>query len=438
LEEILTISPENQRGLEDAALRGRVSSPSKDAIGLLMLAYYYPPENASGALRPFRFVKYLRKQGYRPEVVSRGTAASQESCKQVHRTSSPEYGSRFTAAAAGMIRVLERTILPYNDQLPWIPYAIATARRVNREHPVLAVMSTSPPVGSHLAAAWIKHEFKIPWIADFRDPLLGNPSRTRRWAAGYDAFLEGLVMRHADVIITNTDNSMETVRSRYPRMAHKIHLIWNGFDPEESIEARPIPSRRYRLLLHAGTLYGGRHPGMLLESLKRLISSGSVDTQTLRLRFIGDSEGSTQDWYKSADLPSLISSGWVDYSDRAVPLEEARREMAEADFLLLLDLNQLGIGAQVPGKVFEYIRIGRPILVFTARDSSTSRLLAKSGIPYVCVYQSDPPAEVDRKVSAFLSLPTRPVAPSEWFQTNFNAITQTQVLIDLLASVARK
>ena len=112
--------------------------------------------------------------------------------------------------------------------------------------------------------------------------------------------------------------------------------------------------------------------------------------------------------------------------------------MAEADYLLLLDLNELGTGSQVPGKLFEYIRIGRPILAFTVRDSSTSRLLAQSGIPYQCVYQSDSSDEVDRKVSAFLSLQSRPVAPSDWFQTNFNAVAQTQKLADLFASSTRR
>ncbi|HEY1754868.1 MAG TPA: glycosyltransferase [Bryobacteraceae bacterium] len=420
----------------DTPLLERAPAPSEDAPGLLMVAYYYPPQNASGAQRPFRFAKYLRRLGYRPQVISRDLTEVGQSSSEVHRTCPAGEGAGLTEAAAICIRLAERTILPYSDQLPWAPYAVATARLVAKENPPSVVFSTSPPVGAHMAAAMIKREFDIPWIADFRDPLLGNPFRTRRWANSYDAFLERVIVRHADLIVTNTDRSTEMIRSRYPRLAHKVHLIWNGFDPEEDIGPLPIPSRTHRLLLHAGTLYGGRHPGMLLESLKRMISSGSFDPRSLRVRLIGDSGGGDA-WRERSDLASLVSAGWVEYVNRAVPLQEARREMSEADYLLLLDLNELGTGSQVPGKLFEYIRIGRPILAFTVQDSSTSRLLAEAGIPYQCIYQSDAPGEVDRKVAAFLSLPTRPVAASEWFQTSFNAVAQTQTLANLAGSLVR-
>jgi hypothetical protein len=438
LDESLTNNPQSQKGLTNVAIQERGQTRSEEASGVLIFAYYYPPVNASGSLRPGRFAKYLQRQGYRPEIVTPGVAGDQESCKGVHGTTPVGNGGRLTKTAATLVRFLERTILPYSDQLPWVPYAIATAHSVMQKRPISVVFSTSPPVGTHLAAAWIKHKFGVPWIADLRDPLLGNPCRTVRWAKAYDTLLENVIIRYADTIITNTDNCMETLRLRYPRMTEKIQLIWNGFDPEEAIQPLPIPHRDHRVLLHTGTLYGGRHPSMLLESLKRMISKGSLDTQRLHLRLIGDLENSNDPWLEKSDFANLVLAGWVECLNHAVPLEEARREMGEADYLLLLDLNQLGTGTQVPGKLFEYIRIGRPILAFTVRESSTSRILAKAGIPHVCVYQSDSCDEVDRKVSAFLLLETRPVAPSEWFQKHFNAVTQTQALADLFASLARR
>jgi glycosyltransferase involved in cell wall biosynthesis len=429
----VTSSYQEQKPGDVAAFQKKTGNPSGGTDSLLMFAYYYPPENASGAQRATRFVKYLRKQGYRTEVITRGKAEGPQSSDHVYRTATPGGGAGTFKAAGTFFRFVERTILPYRDQLPWMPTAIATARRVMQEHPTSAVFSTSPPLGAHLAAAWIKHEFGIPWIADFRDPVCGNPFRTRWWGKPYDAVLENVIIRYADAVIANTNTSVEMLRRRYPGMAHKVHLIWNGFDPEEPMEALPVASRTHKVLLHAGGIYGGRHPKLLLQSLNRMISTGSINAGKLRVRLIGEMDDYA--WFERSNFQALVAQGWVEYENRRFPLEDARREIAQADYLLLLDLNELGTGLQVPAKLFEYIRIGRPILAFTARDSASSHILAKSSIPHTCVYTNDTDSDIDRKMSEFLSYGTQPVAPSEWFQRNFNAVAQTRILTELLASL---
>ena len=37
---------------------------------VLLLAYHFPPDNASGSARPFRFYKYLPEYGYEPHVIT--------------------------------------------------------------------------------------------------------------------------------------------------------------------------------------------------------------------------------------------------------------------------------------------------------------------------------------------------------------------------------
>jgi len=139
------------------------------------------------------------------------------------------------------------------------------------ERPVVAVVSTSPPVATHLVARRLKRRFGVPWVADFRDPLRGNPFRTRRWFFPYDALLERMLFRNADALIANTDTLAEMWNRRYPEFSGKMSVIWNGFDPEDRIAPAVKASRGRRVLAHVGTLYGGRHPGRVLSSLVRLI-----------------------------------------------------------------------------------------------------------------------------------------------------------------------
>jgi chorismate-pyruvate lyase len=431
----LTAKLKEQKPLSDASFHREIRKGSGQTNGVLVLAFYYPPENESGAQRAFRFVKYLRKQGYLPQVVTRHKPGGQCS-DHVHATPAPGSEGALVKVAESSIRLLERTILPYSDQLPWVPAATATARRTMAGHPFSAVLSTSPPAGSHLVAARLKREFRVPWIADFRDPLSGNPFRTARWGKLYDAVLEKMIVRQADVVIANTDTFADTLRRRYPHWAHKVHLIWNGFDPEEPVLPLPLPERERKVLLHAGSIYGGRHPGLLLKSLSRMIARRAIELNQLQVRLIGHLE--TAGWSEGADFPALLQAGWVECVERLVPLADARREMALADYLLLLDLNELGTGTQVPAKLFEYIQIGRPILAFTVRDSAASRILAQAGISHTCVYITDSEGEVDRKIATFLSKAGEQTSPSEWFQRNFNAQAQTEELTHLLASVTRQ
>jgi len=52
----------------------------------------------------------------------------------------------------------------------WIPYAVKAAEKILALEPIDAIISTGPPHSTHLAAWQLKQKFKLPWIADFRDP----------------------------------------------------------------------------------------------------------------------------------------------------------------------------------------------------------------------------------------------------------------------------
>ena len=103
-----------------------------------------------------------------------------------------------------------------------------------------------------------------------------------------------------------------------------------------------------------------------------------------------------------------------------------------ADALLLI---QPQSRVQVPGKLFEYIQIGRPILAYVLPQSPIERILEKSGIPYCCLHVGDSPGRMDDKVDNFFSVPTNPITPSRWFEEHFNVKNQAQYLAALLDSL---
>jgi hypothetical protein len=245
------------------------------------------------------------------------------------------------------------------------------------------------------------------------------------------SILESFFFREADAVIANTDAVSDLWNARYPTQREKFHVIWNGFDPSEVISPTPIPQRNFKHLVHVGELYGGRHPGPILASLQRLISRGVLKPCNLRLSLIGPSTDSTIPNINV--LKRLMEIGVVEYLPKLIPKHTARTIACEADALLLL---QPQSDVQVPAKLFEYIRIGRPVLAFIRRNSPNEHLLSRSGIPYRSLYPDDPPQEIDAKMLEFLSLPSDPVIPSKWFTEQFNARHQAEKLSTIIDTLS--
>ena len=393
---------------------------------ILLLTYTFPPDNMAAAARPAHIYKYLPEHDYQPIVIASSNEGALDVNDLVYRVPSggEPLGIKFLS---NLTRRLMRYCAPYNDRLPWAPVAAYAGMRLVRSRQIAAIYSTSPFLASHLAAYWLKAKFGLPWIADFQDPVLDNPMRNRNWVYPYDSLIENLIFRKADRLVANTDTVATAWRKRYPRWAAKMSVLWNSFDPIDKIEISQRPSRVYRVLAHVGGLYGQRHPGLVLSTLERL----GISSLDLRVKLVGPIELTILDRQQGL-FDRMRQSGVLEFENRLVPREEAKRETAEADCLLLLDLNDSNASFQVPSKLLEYVRFGKPILAYTPTDSPVERILERSGIAYVAVDPAAPGSIGDQKVREFLSLSTAPRSPSSWFEETFSATTEARTLAGLL------
>jgi glycosyltransferase involved in cell wall biosynthesis len=329
----------------------------------------------------------------------------------------------------------QTAVSPYNERLPWIPFAVDASRKVIQRDGAYAVLSTSPPPATHIAAERLVRRFGLPWIADFRDPLADNPFRPDERAQRFYSRLERRIMARAKAVLANTEPLADTLKTRYPEMTAKVIVLPNGYDPEEMIEATPISQRPYRVIAHVGTLYGGRHPGLLLQSIERLLASGRIEPGTVRIELTGD----IQDVAVPLDRPpfsTLQGAGCLIIDAARVPRADAHRRMSQADYLLLLDVNERGSSIQVPAKIFDYIRIGRPILAFTSRQSPAADILSRCGVPHTFVWTDATSAEVDAAVESFLQLSPEPVRAATWFWDTYNGKFQAGIVAGLLDRAA--
>jgi hypothetical protein len=209
-------------------------------------------------------------------------------------------------------------------------------------------------------------------------------------------------------------------------------VIWNGFDPEEQPRAREIPARPFRLLTHTGTLYAGRNPNLILESLARL-REVAPEARQVRVQLVGPvgyQAGIDRELCERA-----ARENWLDFRPETVPTDEARRLTGEADFLLLL---QPQSDIQVPGKLFEHLPIGRPIVAVVPRGSAVEQILARAGVPHACFYPDDEASVADRKLLEILRTSSSPVPFSAWFENHFNAGRQALQLASIVDGIMRQ
>jgi glycosyltransferase involved in cell wall biosynthesis len=396
---------------------------------ILLLSYTFPPDNTAAAARAGQMFKYLPELGYQPVVITSSIEGSQNADACVHRVprANEPRGVRFASRVA---RGFMRFFAPYDDRLPWAPYALSSSRRQMEAGEIVAIVSTSPFVAAHFAALRLKLRFGIPWIADFQDPICDNPFRSRRWFYPYDKLIERSFFYYADRLIANTDSVAEAWRARYPEFSSKVSVLWNSFDPGEALVRSAPPARPYHVLAHVGALYGERHPALLLRAVDRL----GVGPDALRIKLVGPIEPRLLEQHRDL-FDRMVRKGILEYGNRLVERAEALRETSEADCLLLLDLNETNASFQLPSKLLDYVRYGKPILAYTPGNSPTERILAGAGIPFVAIDPTNSEEIEMQKIESFLRLPTEQKPPSSWFEQTFSATTLAKTVAKHLDDV---
>jgi glycosyltransferase involved in cell wall biosynthesis len=259
--------------------------------------------------------------------------------------------------------------------LGWLPWAVAAGRRVSYD----VAYSSSGPFTSHLVGLALKRLTGRPWVAELRDGWYRwNRAIFPDYPAWRDVLerqLEAMVMRSADRVVLVTDRMADAFRAQYPTLppSHFISVP-NGFDRLQ-IPDFPLqrPSTGAFEVLHAGALYYGRSLSAFLEAAARLVRTDAEFGRRFKLSLIGSLDARARAELGHHSLGQhIVCSGQLDHASTI-------QAMRAADVLLLVANTTPGAEATVPGKLFEYLAIGRPILAIAPRVSSTADVLEQTG-----------------------------------------------------------
>jgi peptidoglycan/xylan/chitin deacetylase (PgdA/CDA1 family)/glycosyltransferase involved in cell wall biosynthesis len=332
---------------------------------VLMVAFHFPPQaGSSGVLRTLNFVKHLPKSGWAPTVLTANARVYSEQRNDLVASIPPRTrvlrafafdASRHFAVSGKYLRTLA---LPDRWSTWWFGAVIVGLLEIRRQRPDV-IWSTYPITTAHLIGGALAHLTGIPWVADFRDPMVSADYPSDKLQRKIWKRLEAYFLRNASQCVFTTERAAKAYGERYPEAANKCVVIENGYDEEAFTGVQPnrfgTPPDTL-LLLHSGLIYPqDRNPSTFFAAVQGLIHSGELDRGRLCIRFRAPHHGDEVRAFAAAyGLEDVVDIA------PAVPYQEAIAEMMAADLLLVFQGSYFN--AQIPAKIYEYVRAQRPVL----------------------------------------------------------------------------
>ena len=351
-----------------------------------MIAYHFPPlAGSSGIQRTLRFVQHLPSLGWQPLVLSADIRAYEKTSDDLLADVPAGTVVRrpFALDTARHLQIGGRYVGWMARPDRWISWKFAGVNaglRLIEQYQPEVIWSTYPIATAHVIASALHHKTGVPWVADFRDPMAqdGYPEDPLTKQSFFD--IEADAAEHATLCVFTTPGAARMYQERYPAAADRITVLENGYDEESFASLRPLtsvaptPTTRPLVLLHSGIVYPSeRDPTQLFMALGQMQKAGKLSPTELRIRF----RASVHDDL----LRSLgMAHGAMDFIELcpAIPYREALAEMMAVDALLVMQASNCN--AQIPAKIYEYLRAGKPILGLTDPNGDTAGVLRSAGL----------------------------------------------------------
>src|SRR5262245_20192410 len=356
-------------------------SASTSPNGILMVAFHYPPCGvSSGIHRTLNFSRHLLDHGWHPTVLSVHARAYQRTWSHSLAKIPPEVRVVRAFALDSLRHLAVRgsglglTAVP-DRWISWWLGAVPAGLRLIRKHRPRVLWSTYPIATAHLIG-WTLHRLTgLPGIADFRDSMTEDEYPRDRLIRRTYLAIERRTVACATQLVFTAPSTRQMYLDRYPHLVpERCRVIANGYDEDDFSTLRwgrspgetTAPPLR---LLHAGLIYPEeRDPRAFFRALAQLKREGRLDPSKVKIEL----RASGSEDYFTALLRDLGITDLVALLP-ALPYGEVLQACADADALLLFQ--GASCNHQIPAKVYEYLRVAKPILALTDHGGDTAALL---------------------------------------------------------------
>jgi len=366
---------------------------------VLCIYYFFPPLVAGWWVGLGR-IKFMPEFGWQPIVVSAAESVSyakdysllktMPDSIEVHRVGHPEPSRELTFAR----QKLKLNFIFPDQYQRWYYPALREARKILQREKVDLIYSVSAPYTCHFIAKKLKEEFNIPWVTEWGDPWVENEflkvhydNTLMKPLRQFQKLLfrkgERDILRTADKSIVDCEPHQRQLFEDYGFTDDKIGLITDsGYDESDFTDLKLLSLYPDKLAI---TFLGSVYPDFM-EPIRDFLNSVNQVEKDAEIVFIGRGAVALQGM-NVANLTCVLH----------MAREKALAFAAGGDFLFIV---MPPYARWIPGKLWEYLRLGRPILALVPEDGDPGKIIKKAKGGFIL---SHDPEEMKRQLKDIFS-----------------------------------
>lgn len=362
-----------------------------------MIINGFPPSGESGVQRPVKFLKYLARDGWDTFVVTPRKAVLQKNkditlendippVTKIYKTYNITFGDEklsdirheYSGPKNSLRKILWKPLKLVNDllfpidkQIGWVPFALIASIKIINKYDVRNIYITGFPFSAFFCGLILKRIYgrKLFWIADYRDawqfaPLLDKlvlPFRKHIIDRMDEKFLH-----KTDFVIFTSPNVLLKYQTKYSWLKGKSDCITNGYDDDDFYGLEPKQFDKFTFAF-MGKLNHAR--GNPIPWLKVIQSYMKEEFQYLHMGIIDKT------YLRLIQEEGLLFYHFIGYKSHL----EALSYSAGADINIIALNDDTESAGVIPGKIFELIRLGRPILAIGPAQSAIRDIITSTG-----------------------------------------------------------
>jgi len=362
---------------------------------ILLLARSFPPTENIASVRTKNIAKHLSRLGWHVTVVTvdprllvdPGDEAGTRqllACEGIERiTTRHRLGNLVPGfvrvgllgslrPVAGLTRLLGRW-LDVDSGYGWIRPVLKSCRRL-QPGDVDVIVASGPPYASFVAAEVLAKRLQCPFALDYRDPWTQSSYRWNRpRARSFRA--ERRLVAGCSLITTVSPNLAEGFKQVFG-VGEKVHVLTNGFDPEDLEGIRPTTFDHFALVYAGSFDPPPRVVTPLLRAIK-LARAKAGSMSPMRFHYYGrQSKHVIAEAHRLGVDQMIVDHGQV---SRAEALSAVKGAGAVAVVTSVLEDSAHDARGIVTGKVFEALGLGAPILLVAPEGSDAAAIVEGTG-----------------------------------------------------------
>ena len=359
---------------------------------VLLICYYFPPLGLGGVGRPLNLFKRLPQYGWSCEILTVKPVLYRAyepelldglDTSLIHRSGSYDPQRllyvlglrRMKASTISSARPIAEKFFP-DSKIGWVAPATRLGNRLCRTQKYDAIISTSPPISCHLVGQELARKHRIPWIADFRDfwtIYKAEEVYSDESDIGKAQLLLEVIRGQAAAVTAVNGSIVEYLRTG--------EVIPNGYDPDLAELWKQPPSQEMFTIGLLGHQHDTREIEPLLRLLEQVKHLDAERVKRIRLLQVGQVDVA---WLQRSFAERGLGVN-LDLRQRQAR-HDTIRILSEAHAFFLGVSDKEGPGF-LPGRTFELLASGRPLLVYARPDSEVTRVTEPSG--RVCRFDDD-------------------------------------------------